>query len=97
MLDLGAGCGDEDVSERYVYIPSDLRSRDFAVLESITREIRTYARLGRFSPGSFWRMCDPHLFLRALRTYNTSAMLSYTASDLHTTCSACKCSLTSRY
>ena len=36
-----------------------------------------------FALGIVEWMCDPHLFLKALRSYNTSIVLSYTPSDFH--------------
>jgi len=99
VLDLGAGCGDVKMflREDEVYIPSDLRSRDFPVLEcDYAREIPNVREIGAvFALGVLEWMCDPHLFLKALRTYNTSMMLSYTASDLHATSVPLANSLTS--
>ena len=99
VLDLGAGCGDVKMFLRddEDYIPSDLRSREFAVLEcDYAREIPNVREVGAvFALGVLEWMCDPRLFLRALRTYNTSMMLSYTASDLHTTSVPLANSLTS--
>lgn len=88
ILDLGAGCGDV---RRYVnvhdtYTPSDLRTRDFPV-------IKCDYNAGLFPLPQAWTvvfalgvleyMCDAKRFVRALRSYNATVILSYTASDLN--------------
>jgi hypothetical protein len=90
VLDLGAGCGDVKRflrSDMEIYIPSDIRSREFPVLEcdygrgyipDVKESLDVIFVLGILE----W-MCDPYSFLQALRTYNTSVVLSYTSSDLH--------------
>ena len=88
VLDLGAGCGDVKrfLKEYEIYIPSDIRSRDFPVLECDygKGEIPNVESLDAiFALGIVEWMCDPHLFLKALRSYNTSIVLSYTPSDFH--------------
>ena len=88
VLDLGSGCGDVQRflhSSSEMYIPSDIRSRDFPVLEcDLSRELPDVSNPSViFVLGVLEWLCDTKSFLQALRTYNAPIVMSYTAEDLH--------------